>query len=585
MHFKKFRLSDESLKKYSSLILVFFFLIIFLQASVSSFLKSPTWDEISFIGYGRHVIERKSFNFNPSVYEPMLSYYLNSFFLMFLKVDDKIWYSDNFYENVSINLIYHSGYSPSFVLYLSRLPTIILSLLLAFYLFRWSRELYGIKAAFISLILYSFSPMLLANIRVAHTELPMACFSFISLYYFWKFLDSQKIKHLVLTSIMVSLALLSKFIAITLIPIFILFILFSKKINLTKKAYCLGLIFLILFLLIWVAYGFQFQTLRESFAQHYVERIYEESAKIESAQLRNFMVYTFENVPLPFPSFIGYLGNLAYISNRGMTGYFLGEIFDSSQKPLYYFLIAFLIKTPISLIILIFFSIIYFRQIRYKKLSLEFLITIPILLIFVLLSFNKLSYPLRHMLVIYPLLFLFVSKSVNIKIKKQNYFKLFYLVLLLWYIASSLSVFPHHGAYYNELIGGPKNGYKYLLAENTDTGEDLIFLKNYLDKNNIKKINFSYHGTVDPAEYGIDYDYMPSACFQYWVPGYQEFGVNCLQEYTEDCSKRKGIVAISVSNLQNRFLKNTSCFNWLKQYEPIQTIGYSIHVYNLTDPG
>lgn len=573
----------EFLVKRSKFILIFFFLIIFIQASISSLLKSPAWDERDFIGYGRHVIERGSFKFDPSSSEPILSYYLNSIFLIFLKIDDKVWFKDDFYQNVSNELIYHSGYDPRLILYLVRLPNILLSLLLAYFLFKWSKELYGTNAGFFALLLYSFSPMMLANIRVAHTELPMACFSFISLYYFWKFYNIPNLKYLILTSITVSLAILCKTPAIILIPIYIVFILLQRKYTLKKKLYSFGIIFSIIFLTIWIAYGFQFQPLKYALPDHYMGRAYEEFKKIENDILRDSILYTFEEIPLPFTSFIGHIGHLYQNVNRGLTGYFFGKIFDSRDKPLYYFLVAFLIKTPIPILFFLLLTLIFFNQIKNKKVNLELLISLPIIVLFILLSFNKLSYPLRHMLVIYPLLFLFVSKSVNIKIKRQKLFDYFFIILIVWYVINSISVFPHHAAFFNEFVGGSKNGYKYLLAENVDTGEDLIGLKKYLIKNNINKINLSFHGSFDPAEYGISYDYMPSACWQFWVPDYKKYALNCKTNYSEDCSKREGIVVISVTNLQNRFLKNTSCFNWLKEYQPIENIGYSIHVYNISN--
>jgi hypothetical protein len=45
---------------------------------------------------------------------------------------------------------------------------------------------------------------------------------------------------------------------------------------------------------------------------------------------------------------------------------------------------------------------------------------------------------------------------------------------LLATIYSTLSVFPHSLAYFNEASGGPENGHKHLLGSNLDWGQDLI---------------------------------------------------------------------------------------------------------------
>ncbi len=51
---------------------------------------------------------------------------------------------------------------------------------------------------------------------------------------------------------------------------------------------------------------------------------------------------------------------------------------------------------------------------------------------------------------------------------------------LLATTASTLSVYPHQFAYFNELAGGPENGHKHLLHSNLDWGQDFLSLKAFL---------------------------------------------------------------------------------------------------------
>ena len=51
-----------------------------------------------------------------------------------------------------------------------------------------------------------------------------------------------------------------------------------------------------------------------------------------------------------------------------------------------------------------------------------------------------------------------------------------------WLIASSLWINPHSLSYFNELIGGPRNGPNYLLGSNVDWGQDLRYLRSWLDR-------------------------------------------------------------------------------------------------------
>lgn len=45
---------------------------------------------------------------------------------------------------------------------------------------------------------------------------------------------------------------------------------------------------------------------------------------------------------------------------------------------------------------------------------------------------------------------------------------------LLWTAGSTLCVYPHQLAYFNELAGGPENGHRHLLGSNLDWGQDVL---------------------------------------------------------------------------------------------------------------
>ncbi|HSL82991.1 MAG TPA: glycosyltransferase family 39 protein, partial [Thermoanaerobaculia bacterium] len=70
----------------------------------------------------------------------------------------------------------------------ARYPTMLASVLLAWLVFRWSRELYGVAAGFLSLVLHVLDPNLLAHSRLVTTDLYAALTITLSLYTFWRFL-------------------------------------------------------------------------------------------------------------------------------------------------------------------------------------------------------------------------------------------------------------------------------------------------------------------------------------------------------------------------------------------------------------
>jgi hypothetical protein len=60
------------------------------------------------------------------------------------------------------------------------------------------------------------------------------------------------------------------------------------------------------------------------------------------------------------------------------------------------------------------------------------------------------------------------------------------LGLLVWLIVGTATIRPFYLAYFNELVGGPRNGYKYLIRDDLDQGQDLKGLSAYLRRHDIR---------------------------------------------------------------------------------------------------
>jgi len=131
----------------------------------------------------------------------------------------------------------------------------------------------------------------------------------------------------------------------------------------------------------------------------------------------------------------------------------------------------------------------------------------------------------------------------------------------IWLLVGTVRIYPYYLAFFNEIIGGPANGYKYLLDSNVDWGQDLKGLAAFMRQRGIQKITLAYHGPpyIDPRAYGIDYTQLQ--------PG----------------TPTSGIIAISAQLLRGitNDLACTNAFVWLESFEPVATIGYSIFVFTI----
>lgn len=176
---------------------------------------------------------------------------------------------------------------------------------------------------------------------------------------------------------------------------------------------------------------------------------------------------------------------------------------------------------------------------------------------------------LRYILPVFPFLMVWAGGLAALNIYKKAYkriLNLFITIGLLFYGASGLSIHPHYLAYFNEIIGGPENGYKYLVDSNLDWGQDLKGVRNYMVKNGIKEIKLSYFGTVDPILYGINYRAFPGSI------------VLDKKRLSGEIAKGE-IVGISATNLYPVHANLEKVAEHFRNKKPLAVIGHSIFLY------
>jgi len=83
------------------------------------------------------------------------------------------------------------------------------------------------------------------------------------------------------------------------------------------------------------------------------------------------------------------------------------------------------------------------------------------------------------------------------------------MVLVAWHAVESIRISPNYLAYFNELAGGPGQGYRHLADSSLDWGQALPALKQWLDEAGLQpqssqRVYLSYFGTGRPEYYGID---------------------------------------------------------------------------------
>jgi tetratricopeptide (TPR) repeat protein len=87
-----------------------------------------------------------------------------------------------------------------------------------------------------------------------------------------------------------------------------------------------------------------------------------------------------------------------------------------------------------------------------------------------------------------------------------------FAALLLWQVGTSVAAQPGLLAYANEAWGGPAKTHLYLADSNTDWGQQLKYVKSYLDDHAKEPCYFAYfeQGPVDFRDYGVQCRVLPT---------------------------------------------------------------------------
>ncbi len=526
-------------------ILLLLSLLVF-QCVLSMGYKNPTYDEPGHIGGGYAYIAEGEFRLGglSSMEHPPLVRSIGAFPLLFIdglkfSRDSVDWYKTSHWT-LGNRLLYGDYEKTGQAIFLTRLAIILLSVLLAAYVFTWATKLFGFKAGFFSLFLYVLNPNILAHSQLVTTDLGGTCFMFIAVYYLWVNARNPSALNLFLSQLSFGLALVSKISALMLVPVYLImvFAYSIKESSSTKnflKKYVSRILILIVsaLLVINLAYGLQ-GTLRPLKSYQLLSPI---GRILQVTPLNDILV------PLPYAYVLG-MDYGMYHSARGHPTFFLGKVMGSGFW--FYYPLVFLIKNPIPL--LLFLLIATIQHFRKKTNILDILfIVIPVFVYFIILSQGNVNIGLRHALPTFPLLFVYASRIVSELDRRILY------TLCIIYIYSSLSIYPHYISYFNAFAGGADKGYRFVVVSDLDWGQDMLGLAGYVNENNITNLYYSKYNTADPGYYGLSYKPL-------------------------ECGEQSGVIAIHVANL----LRDTECNGWLLNQTPYKKIGYSIFLYNIT---
>lgn len=535
--------------------------------------------------------------------------------LMHLKFDTNkpFWTTDvNGQWDAGHDLLWQEGNNADQVIFWARVPVVLLSLLFGLFIFKWGKEFSGVLGGLFALTLYAFDPNILGHDHFVTTDLGIAGFMMLSFYYFLRFIKEPTWKNVAVGGFFLALVQLAKFSSILLFPIFglvaIIYPLTKKVPAETKSAFLFKLeklgeylgksivAFAFSLLIVWVFYALNDYAMPKDKLAETINYYFSPTDTSIKAVTTNHVLIALNNSALTRP-LSEYVLGIAMVFKRvsgGNGAYFMGQVSGNAFRA--YFPTVFDTKEPlISLFFMLAALILALRNnikalIAYLKEKGQKLAwsaalrdylrhnidTISMFAFIVLYAYisitGNLNIGFRHLFPILPFAYLLTAKVIIDFCRKHpepagrvTFFSAVLLLSLLL-VAETVSAYPYYMSYFNQIAGGPKNGYRYVTDSNADWGQDLKRLQVFLDQHpEIDKIRVDYFGGADIKYYIGDKYLMWYDSKRPIEPGWYAISTNFLQGSIYDQTK-----------------KDQDSYRWTQKIQPVYQVGTAIFIYHVT---
>ncbi len=623
--------------------------IILLYMGVVSLLNakndSAIFDETAHIPAAYSYVSQQDMRLNPE--HPPLIKDLSALPLLFMRLNfdttQSFWTKDiNGQWDAGRIFMFKSGNDADKIIFWSRVPIVILSLLFGLFIFKWAKELAGLVAGLIALTLYAFDPNILGHNHFVTTDLGIAGFIMTAFYYFLKFIKEPTWKNVWRAGFFMGLVQLAKFSSVLMFPVigFVLVVYPLVKINRKKvdphwifKTKKLAeyiakgaLMFAFSMVVVWGVYYINtFNMPREKLAEtinYYfnpsdtsnIKNIYTNKALLalnEKEALRPLSEY-FLGVAMVFKRVAG--GNGAYfmgqVSSKAFPAYFPVVFLIKESLPILFFMLfafAFALTKAGRTIIIsarTSFKKTFHALTHYLRASVTEVTLSAFIVLYAYISITgNLNIGFRHLFPVLPLAYILTAKNISefLKKRKDKQFKIVFstitCIFIAYLIIESFIVYPAYMSYFNSLAGGPTKGYRYVTDSNADWGQDLKRLRAWVAQyNSCKKTRCdvtlgagcpsycratpSTLHTTPPID-RIRIDYFGGAEIGYYFD-------DVYQKWWD--SKRPieaGWYAISTNFLQgslyDKTKKDGDSYRWILNFKPVHQVGTSILIYYISE--
>lgn len=572
----------------------------------SSWDDSPAYDEVEHITAGYYYVTEHNYRLNP--FHPPLFKDLAGMGALMARpkpgmTGDQVWKATR--DELTYSFFWGQPDAQS-MLRCARLPLILVAVFFLIYFFIRLRREFGARVSLIGLTLLAMSPTYLAHSRfVGNDGAVTACF-FVCICAFTDYLRKPDRINLLKTGAFTGVALLTKFSAVLLFPLYLVIGVIARLLGEGKMATprLLGHALMVVAIsgsMVWLGYEANMINLPASFQHRYNENTFAPGLR---ADPRVQLIFATQNIELLRP-FSWYMTGLfaqtlrLFPSEQGeigcrMTGYLMGSLYSGGSPAFYPALI--LTKEPLGFIVLGAIALPYLllsplstlvREKSFKSAFRREDLLVYSAICFVAVYFgialsSHLNIGIRHILPVFPFTYMLVAVGLvklYDKLKQPmpaGAVSMVAAACLAFGVLSSVACYPGYLAYFNELAGGKQAGRHIAIDSNFDWGVDLYRLKQFVEKNDIKTIYVFYFGSGSPEYYlGGRYRAFPDRILP---PGqYLAVSAQFLEEAGAFSTAEQKPTKMDVGVHRPGQLSK-DVLRWMVSREPIAVIGDSIFI-------
>ncbi len=426
---------------------------------------------------------------------------------------------------------YEQGLPADEYLWAGRAMITLFSAATGLLIFYWSKSLWGGRGAWLSLVLFVFCPNILAHAALATSDACMMFFFLAAVGAWWRHLQRPGVAGGLLSAAVFGLAFVAKFSALLLLPIHGLIAACWVAGHAGDEGWRKPLLRVVrsgvlhavaAWAVIWLFYGFRYSAFVPELAAGAAFSHDWNWVLSGLGPLGVVIARCREWHALPE----AWLHGLAFVVkfSKARGAFLNGEY--SVFGWVRFFPYAFLVKTPLPFLLLLAGALIAATRRMselWRTLGKSAVLTrlrpfTPLVVLFVVYWVTSLTSHLnighRHILPIYPVLFIAIGWLARWLDRRHFAAAVAIVALLGWDVVESWRIRPHYLAYFNQLAGGPANGWRHLVDSSLDWGQDLPGLADWLKENNSPPnrapVYLAYFGTGAPKYEGINATMLPT---------------------------------------------------------------------------